>query len=514
MIVLCPFTGSIQSSLRVNADVTGKLPVGVSSVSMYPAFFHDALALSFGSSSKKDDSYALLTSLRPKNSLTPTLHWKCRLPETNMTAGLLVSDCGNYIVGGGSSGTVYVWKALGGALLSTFKAHYRAVSCMVWSGCGRFLVTGGADGIVHSFSLQSILATADNSDYQEANVQPIRSFSHHQLAVTSIRALPGGRMVSGAVDGQVCIYELFSEQLLASIQLPHPVTCMDITPHRIYIGTQQGTIHIVDIDQYALHQTRQQGAVVPGRNVRKESGESLFRIGREHNTVSTDGTTLDRSSLQQSYQAELSGHDRPVSAIAVLFDYDSEWIVSGDQAGTLRVWDASSRSCVRTIHVWSQQQNKLAAGSKTMAPQHSPISSITIMDEPKDSDMRSSVTSILSQGVDSQQSTRTNPRSQSKKHQQQSLIHELKPLQRFTDDASTFEHLTVRLKRPSRMFWHDAAPEESFDVIGAIRKRLKPGMDAIASGDKATAVDKDAEIERLKLELATARQISIEQQSG
>jgi WD40 repeat protein len=485
--VVCPYTGSIHSSLRVSADMAGKLTVGISSVSFFPSSFSpkDSLALAFGASTKKDDSYAMLVTLR-QASMSPTLHWKSRLPEALLSAGLLVSTCGNYIVGGGASGNVYVWKSLGGLLLATFKAHYRSVTCMAWSSCGRILVSGGADGIVHAFSLQSMVAMGAN----ESSIQPIRSFSHHQLPVTSICSLPSGRMVSGSQDGQVVIMELYSDQCLASIQLPHPVTSLDATAHRLFVGTHQGTVYCIDLDQYALHQTQHQGAVVVRRDADKTKPFSETVLG--DSDTEGDGAS--------SYQVELRGHDRPVTALAVISDYEEEWLVTGDQSGTVRVWDMASRACIRTIHLWSQSGGGTASTTTSTNAQH-PVASITIMEERVDDD--NAAETILTQ-MNKPTSSGRDPSSKN----QQSIVNQIKPLGKFADEID-LSAVTLRVDRPKRMFWQEEG-NDNFCIRAALEQRRR----RLSSPDVGSGVtnertkqgdDTDREILRLKEALAKAK---------
>ena len=226
LTLICPQTGSIQSSLRVAGDMSGKSAMGVSSLSTFASSFSktdSTLALGFGFTNKKDDSYALLFTLRSGAS-PPLLHWKCRLPEAQMSAGMLVSRCGNYIVGGSASGALYVWKSVGGSLLRTVKAHYRSVTVMEWSSCGRYLVTGGADGMVLLFSLISLVEISSSTTGKP--VLPIRTWTKHHLAVTALVPMSCGRVVCGSEDGQAILMELFSGTVLATIHLPYPVTAI------------------------------------------------------------------------------------------------------------------------------------------------------------------------------------------------------------------------------------------------------------------------------------------------
>ena len=362
---------------------------------------------------------------------------------------------------------------------------------MAWSSCGRILVSGGADGIIHAFSLVDMVATGSN----DSSVQSFRSFSHHQLPITALKALPGGRIVSGAQDGQLTIMELFSEQILAAIQLPHPVTSLDATAHRLFVGTQQGTIYSIDIDQYALHQTQQQGAIIVSRGMSESDKSISDRVFQTSESLTED--------LSVAYQVELRGHDRAVTALAVISDFEEEWLVSGDQAGVVRVWDMASRASIRTIHLWSSQNKQassLPKGTTSVGGLHA-VATITVLDEHLDNDKGSD--SILSHTHQQNHSGRNQA-----SRNPHSIVAQIKALQRFTDDAALIGPVTIRLSLPKRMFWHDTCETGAFDIGAALQKRLKR-----RAGSSDDGMNKDAEIERLKFELATAKK-ALEQQSA
>jgi pre-rRNA-processing protein IPI3 len=60
---------------------------------------------------------------------------------------------GHFIVGGGASGRVYVWEVSTGRLLRSWPAHYKSVTCLVFSDDDSLLISGGDDGIVSVWPL-------------------------------------------------------------------------------------------------------------------------------------------------------------------------------------------------------------------------------------------------------------------------------------------------------------------------------------------------------------------------
>jgi WD40 repeat protein len=467
LALLCPHTGSIQSSLRISGDMSGKVPLGVSSLSTFPPSFsgpNTSLAMAYGSTSKKDDTYGMLLTLRSGSS-SPMLHWKCRVPEPRLTGGLIISPCGTYSVGGGSSGTIYIWKTLGGALIRSVKAHYRSVTVMEWTPCGRHLATGGADGMVHVFSLLDLVEQKTNP----TSVQPVRTWSNHHLPVTALTSLTSGRMASASEDGQVIVIEVFSEATLATIQMPHAIRVLTSQDHRLFAGDKNGSIYLIDLDEYAVHQTAQLGATVKRRNATTTGNASNTAAEQVFGSGGNDSA----GGIEEAYTVELSGHDRAITALAFLDDRDHEWLVSGDEAGVLRVWDLESRGCVRVMQPWSHSaQGSVAvlagtAGAAKSSTLH-PVTSIRVLQQDEDPDptksgMYSSANSGGGGGRDKNAASNA-----------ASLV---KPLDKFVQPSDQADRLLVPFLKPKRdveslSFW-DVSSTGSFSIEAALHKRRR-----------------------------------------
>jgi WD40 repeat protein len=489
LAVLCPHTGSIQSSLRISGDMSGKVPLGVTSLSTFPPSFsgpNTSLSMAYGSTTKKDDTYGMLLTLRSGSS-SPLLHWKCRLPEPRLTGGLIISPCGTYCVGGGSSGTIYVWKSLGGALIRSVKAHYRSVTVMEWTPCGRHLATGGADGMVHAFSLLDLVEQKTNP----TSVQPIRTWSNHHLPVTALTALTSGRMASASEDGQVIVIEVFSEATLATIQMPHAVRVLTSQDHRLFAGDKNGSIYLIDLDEYAVHQTSQLGTTVKRRNAAATNNAAERVFG-------SDGTN-ENGGVNEAFTVELSGHDRAITALAFLDDRDHEWLVSGDEAGVLRIWDLESRGCVRTIQPWShsaqQSSVAVAAGSAKTSTLH-PVTSIRVVQQDDDPDPSKS--SMYSSGHSGGGGGRD-------KSAASTIAALVKPLQKYVQPSEQADRLLVPFMKPKRdadslSFWDVSCAGTSPLIEAALSKRQRLSATKKRNGASTTKSDEDDEEDNEKLQ--------------
>ena len=401
LTLLDPKTGAVLTSLRSSADLSGRAGMGISSLSQFPLNFslsnnsgnrgdNTQPVIAYGGNSlKRGDNYGMLISIRSSSS-PPIMHWKCRLPETDMSGGLMISPCGYYIVGGGSSGSCYVWSSMGGELLRVFKAHYRSCTSLVWSDCGRYLVTGGADGMVHTFSFMDLvdIASSTSKNSKQRNVPPIHTFSVHHFPVTSLIQLSAGRIASAAEDGQLLILELFSKEVLVNIQFPHGIQCLEHHDGRIYAGSTQGTIYSIDLDAYAMHQTEKLGALFVNKRRRKEHfnagssdnwtmEEKVF--GKKNPEIKNNASGEGNNSVAE-YQTDWVGHDHPVTSIAILKEDGQQKMISGDSFGQIRIWEMESRTCLNVIQPWSIT-NVNSANDAKAASIH-PVTSIRIIPQP------------------------------------------------------------------------------------------------------------------------------------
>ena len=406
--MICPQTGSMSSSLLISGDLSSthaaataarQQQVGISSVSMYPPRIYQKLhpnrlplALVYGGkisptgAAATKDCVAMMISLSSHN---PKVHWKARLPEAHLSAGVVVTLCGHYVVGGGKSGTLYVWSTLTGDLLNTFhRAHYRPITCLHMVQDYRHVLTGGADGMVHLFALMDLVQDNSTSTKSSQTVVPIRTWSQHQVPITCLAPIADTdcRVVSASEDGVLHVLETFSEVILATVQFPQGISSMATRGSRIWVGGSLGTIFCLDMDLYAMHQTMQ------------FSGSRIARGASSSITAFLDAEQSANSNTP-SYQTTLLGHSDPITSMAIWktgeYQDEQEFLASGDASGTLRIWDLSARVCVQVVRPWSSpaaaapaksSSGKAAAEKnqkKTAAPRRNPITSIHVVEIPE-----------------------------------------------------------------------------------------------------------------------------------
>mmetsp|Transcript_45745 Transcript_45745/g.111519 ORF Transcript_45745/g.111519 Transcript_45745/m.111519 type:complete len:663 (+) Transcript_45745:514-2502(+) len=506
-----------------------------------------------GNPTKRGDTYASLVSIRcggSSSSLPPIVHWKCRLPEADFyKAGIVVSPCGHYAVGGASSGSCYVWSTTSGRLLKTFQAHYRAVTTLCWTGnhrnSGQFLVTGGADGMVHVFSMMDLVATTEGggggktrnsgSDGNSRTVPSIYTFSVHHFPVTTIVSLDGGRVASASEDGHVVVMEIFSEQVLVNIQLPHGVGCLTYhsTDGRLFAGSNRGTIYSIDMSAYAIQQTQKQGAMIAKRrrqewqrngvNINNSTfDEMVFGVGGGKANIDASaaaaaavgggsGPTTGASGDDTiaSYQTDWIGHSHPVTSIELLTQDQTQLLISGDRSGCVRIWDLDARTCLKVLRPWSSSSSSInesdPSSTKKKHQNGHPVTSIQIIPQPDDVTLSRSGGSMM---FGSQHSGGGSKNSGS-------ISNLLPPLQKFAsmDLAMDDTHHNLISSTAVRIPYlkpNDNIENAKYWAARTIQRKRRrkfspPSQQSIREEEPADVDSKQAEIDKMREELEALR---------
>lgn len=149
------------------------------------------------------------------------------------------------LVGGSSTGRLYVWELSSGLLLAVKECHYQSMT--VIKQCNNYIVTGGADSRVTVWKITDLI-----SDYIVRS-QPYAVFSNHTLPVTDIVVSAGldddAIIYSSSEDSTIRCYGLVSKQLLTTFVLPQKVTSLASDPsfRALYAGLQNGTIRVINL---------------------------------------------------------------------------------------------------------------------------------------------------------------------------------------------------------------------------------------------------------------------------
>lgn len=250
----------------------------------------------------------------PAASSGSILYWSWSKPQADVKSfpaepikPLAANREGTYIVGGGVSGDIYLWEVATGRQLRKWHAHYRAVTCLVFSDDDSLLISGSEDGSVRVWSLFMIF---DDVRRQQADHLYEHNFSEHTLPVTDIVIGYGGCnaiIVSASEDRTCKVWSLSKGKLLRNIVFPSVIDAIALDPgeHVFYAGSRDGKIYIAALNAESTSN--------------KKYGLHIIN--------------------------SLLNHSKVVTCLA--YCASGNLLISGSEDGIIRVWDAKSYNIIR-----------------------------------------------------------------------------------------------------------------------------------------------------------------------
>ena len=212
--------------------------------------------------------------------------------------------------------------------MATTASHLQPVTSLVVDRTSNFVLSGSSDASIHVWPLASILSFAkppSGRDRQQPN-SPIRTFSNHRAAITSITVGHStGRYniaVSTATDNTAVAWDYHTGRVLRTFLLPSNATCATLDPvdRAFYVGYEDGSIQSVEL----------------------------------YKNNSAQHPLYDAS--LQSTPAQPSAEDRwlpPSSDLGTVesltLSYDSMLLLSGHQNGKVLSWNVGRRKYASTV---------------------------------------------------------------------------------------------------------------------------------------------------------------------
>ncbi|CAA7408171.1 unnamed protein product [Spirodela intermedia] len=222
---------------------------------------------------------------------------------------LVSNSDGSYLLGGGSSGNIYIWEILSGKLLKRWQAHYMAVSCLVFSDDESLIISGSDDGSVRVWSLMRLFDKRENEVVKDPFLY---SFQEHMLRVTDIVSgygLCNSIAISSSEDRTCKVWSLSKGKMLRSITFPCIMNAIALDPgeHVFYGGGRDGKIYVA--------------------------------------ALTADCTST--GTYEKHIVSCLSEHSKAVTCLEIT--KDGVTLVSASEDGTVRVWDIKSQQVIRVL---------------------------------------------------------------------------------------------------------------------------------------------------------------------
>ena len=277
----------------------------------------------------------------------PQVHYQCHVQE--ITTAITADSSGTYLLGGTKRGWVYIWEISSGALLTSFQAHFKAVTHVKVTARSDFFVSASEDGMARCWDLCSIVgnaAAAAANSKRNAGVQPFRSWNPHTLAIKGMHIVECGssvRVFTCSMDRNVVIHDIHTNKQCHRLAMPQALESLVCTAAGDYafVGGSSGTVFVLDLSLTAAakHATHASTATTSMSAQLHASG--LHGAGTGTSTVGGD------ASMSTSVTNCLEGHSKAVVSLSIAAD--GRHLVSGSEDASVRIWDIDSLQCLHEI---------------------------------------------------------------------------------------------------------------------------------------------------------------------
>ncbi|WP_235821264.1 NACHT and WD40 repeat domain-containing protein [Actinomyces mediterranea] len=234
-----------------------------------------------------------------------------------------VSADGSRVVTGSMDGTLHVWDADTGGVVSVLEGHVNSVDSVALSADGARVVTGSGDSSVRVWD-------ADTGEVMKV-------LEGHSDAVLSVAvSADGSRVVTGEWEGTARVWDADTGKVMCVCRgHANRVWSVAVSADgsRVVTGSDDQTARVWDAD------TGKEVKVLEGHRDTVTSvavsadGSRVVTGSRDRTARVWDADTGDVTSV-------LSGHYGWVTSVAV--SADGSRVVTGSRDGTARVWDADT----------------------------------------------------------------------------------------------------------------------------------------------------------------------------
>ena len=279
----------------------------------------------------------------------PQPHQQCHIQE--ITTSICCDATGTYLMGGTKKGWLYCWEVGTGQLLSSWQAHFKAVTKVLFSPCCLFVVSCSEDGMVRAWDMAAMLSSeggggSSGDKKRSSTVAPYRSWSPHTLCIKDMVVTgnhSSARVITVSLDRTAVVFDLHANKQCFRTATPHPLesVCSSRTWDILFLGSSSGQIFVLDLSTAAVGLSAAHAQVLSTSLAPKSQMGLLAGLDT---TFSASASASAGDGSSGSYPS-LEGHSRAVTALAC--SVDNCTLISGSEDGSVRVWDLWTRQCLR-----------------------------------------------------------------------------------------------------------------------------------------------------------------------
>ena len=287
-------------------------------------------------------------NLQKGKPVIPEAKYQEMLGHTGTVWSLATNADRTLIVSGAQDNLVKVWNPSTLSAMKTLRGHSSWVrSCLFGNDSqGEWLLSGSYDSTVRQWNI---------NDYEELKVFEGQRFEGHTEAILAARfAVNGSRIVTASADRTARSWAAASREVENEFREGHRYLASSIQffPDLDVVVTAavDNTVRAWDIESgteiWKRTNTGRSAALALSRSANFFVTGGSFDQKRERFPIQIWDVPKSDSSDQTKPRIVRWDHLAEVSAVAI--SPNEQWIVSGDTAGQLKVWNAKTGELIRT----------------------------------------------------------------------------------------------------------------------------------------------------------------------